>query len=401
MAAGEPLTRDLALDRLLGEHADRSRHRFGKGEEPRTFFSPGRVNLMGAHLDYNGGMVMPSAIDRGTFFAVRPRADRRFRMGSTLEDQWVEGDLDRLPQVRAGLWSDYPLGVIRYLQRQDSGGHGFDLLIGGNLPIGAGLSSSASICVGTAFVFGELWERGLDAPEWIEAALWAEREFIGVHCGIMDPYAISMSQPGHLILLDCKDSSVEHVPLDAKRVTIAVADTGVRRALAQGAFNERVSQCAEAFRVLGPLEPGARCLRDVSAETLAREGARLDPLVRKRAQHVVDEVARTLQAREALLGGDLAGFGAQMTAAHASLRDLFGVSIEELDALVEYACEWEGLYGTRLTGAGFGGCTVMAVDTEACAGLEEHLQARFGARFGTRPRVEFFRPSPGPREFLD
>lgn len=393
MSAGEP-----SLAELLQEHGERLHRHLGPGANTRLFFSPGRVNLMGAHLDYNGGIVMPSAIDRGSFFAVRQRADRSFRMGTTLDDQWVEGHLDQLPRARTGFWTDYPLGVLSYLQRQDSGGFGFDLLLGGNLPIGAGLSSSASICVGMAFVFGALWERELVAQDWIEAALWAEREFIGVHCGIMDPYAISMTQPGHLLMLDCKDISIEHVPLDAKRITIAVADTGVRRELAQVAFNERVAQCSAAYKGLRPFQDGIECLRDVHPETLERHGSKIDPVVRMRAQHVIDEVQRTRMAREALLAGDLPGFGAQMTAAHASLRDLFDVSIEELDALVESACEWDGMYGTRLTGAGFGGCTVMTVDTERCEGLEEHLQADFERRYGTRPHVEFFRPSAGPRE---
>ena len=372
--------------------------RFGHGAQARLFFSPGRVNLMGAHLDYNGGIVMPSAIDRGSYFAVRPRTDRCIRMGTTLGDQVFEGDLDSLPRRRTGEWFDYPLAVLSYLQRQDTGGFGFDLLIGGDLPIGAGLSSSASICVGIAYVFGELWERNLSQLDWIEAALWAEREFIGVQCGIMDPYAISMSRAGHLLMLDCKSIVVEHVPLDASRLTIAVADTGVRRELARGAFNERVAQCASAFESLRSHVPGATCLRDIDARALLEHGASLDPIVRRRAQHVVDEVERTQRARAALLAGDLHAFGAQMTAAHASLRDLYEVSIPELDALVESACEWEGLYGTRLTGAGFGGCTVMAVDTDRCAGLEAHLQHDFKKRFGRRPKIEFFRPSAGPCE---
>lgn len=387
-------------DELLREHGQLLERRLGPGATTRLFFSPGRVNLMGAHLDYNGGMVMPSAIDRGSFFAVRPRADRKFRLGTTLDDQWVEGDLDQLPATRSGNWSDYPLGVISFLQAQDAHVCGFDLLLGGNLPIGAGLSSSASICVGVAYVFGELWERGLGEMERIEAALWAEREFIGVHCGIMDPYAISMTRPGHLLILDCKDLSVEHVPLDSSKITIAVADTGVRRELAQGAFNERVAQCAAAFEGLREFDPAATCLRDISAETLEQHGSVLESVVRLRAQHVVDEVQRTLLARAALLDGDLVQFGAQMSAAHVSLRDLYEVSIPELDALVESACHWEGLYGTRLTGAGFGGCTVMAVDTEHCSGLEAHLQEDFERQFGHRPHVEFFRPSPGPREIL-
>ena len=380
------------------------RVRFGTGETPHVFFSPGRVNLMGAHLDYNGGPVMPTAIDRGTFLALGRRTDGRLRLASTLSEHEVELELTDLPDERAGRWTDYPLGVVRALvagaREAGTGAEitGIDCLYGGNLPVGAGLSSSASICVGTAHALDTVWGLGLDEHAKIRAALSAEREFVGVQCGIMDPFAVMLTRPGHLLWIDCKDESVQHVPLDTGRAAICVADTGVRRELARGAFNERVSQCAEAYRALAPFAPGATCLRDVTPEVLEAHASELDPVLAKRARHVVTEVRRAEAAREALERGDLAGFGGAMSAAHESLRDLFEVSIEELDGLVAAALEWDGVFGTRLTGAGFGGCIVVLLDTGACEGFAEHLGERYEARFGRRPTVELFHGTSGPRE---
>lgn len=383
---------------LLARHAHAFLAVFGSGPQPRGFFSPGRVNLMGAHLDYNGGPVMPTAIDRGTFFAARARADRRLRLSSTSEAESIELDLDGGPFARQGRWFDYPTGVIEQLRRRTSNATGLDLLFGGNLPVGAGLSSSASICVGTAFVLSRMWDLGLEPPECVAAALRAEREFVGVACGIMDPYAVGLARPQHLLWLDCKDSSFEHLPLDPAQFVIGVADTGVRRELAQGAFNERVAQARAAFDALRRFVPDAQHLRDISVEQFEAHRADLDPLLRARARHVVYEVARTFHARRALLAGDLAEFGGQMFMAHASLRDHYDVSCEELDTLVDAAGESGAVYGSRLTGAGFGGCVVMLLDARRKTEVVEHVAGRFAARFGRRPPIELFGGDAGPRE---
>ncbi|HUR28603.1 MAG TPA: galactokinase [Planctomycetota bacterium] len=383
---------------LLARHARAFEAAFGAGTPPRTWFSPGRVNLMGAHLDYNGGPVMPTAIDRGTFFAVRPRSDRRVRLASTLEARGRELDLDGPPFDRRGEWADYPAGVIEGLRRSAPRAKGLDILFGGNLPVGAGLSSSASICVGTACVLDVLWELGSSPLERVHAALRAEREFVGVRCGIMDPYAVGMARAGNLLWLDCKDASIEHLPLDPARLSIAVADTGVRRELAQGSFNERVAEAQAALRSLQRFAPDATCLRDITVELLDANRTSLGPVERRRAEHVVHEVARTFAARGALERGDLPAFGAQMFAAHASLRDLYEVSCVELDVLVDAARDASGVFGARLTGAGFGGCVVMLIDSRHTATTVEHVAQRFAARFGRRPPIEIFGGDPGPRE---
>jgi len=347
---------------------------------------------------------MPMAIDRGTFFAVRGRDDGRARIASTL-DGATQGldlaDLVRSPEPRSGTWVDYPLGVVLRLLRAGRASGGFDVLIGGNLPIGAGLSSSASVCIGTAYALTSLWGEVAAPEELIEVALWAEREFVGVKCGIMDPYAVTLTRPGHILWLDCADRRVEHLPLDPDSVTIAVADTGVRRELARGEFNQRVAQCARAFEVLHRRQPEARCLAQVRRETLEESAHELEPVVFRRALHVLTETARAHDAREALLAGDLLRFGRNMTSAHASLRELYDVSIEELDVLVDAALDWDGVLGARLTGAGFGGCVVAAVTSGHRAGLREHLTERYRKRFDSEPTVEFFRGGSGPREVAD
>lgn len=390
---------DAPIAHDLERHCRSLFERFGSGARPRVFFAPGRVNLMGAHLDYNGGPVMPTAIDRGTFLAVRARTDRTLRISSALDERILALDLDDLPATRDGRWSDYPLGVLRELrERVPAGAAGLDILFGGNLPIGAGLSSSASICVGTAFALSCVWDLGLARIDAVNIALAAERGFVGVQCGIMDPYAIGLARTGHVLWLDCKDASSAYLPFDTSRHAIAVADTLVRRELAQGAFNQRVQQCTDAFELLRRHQPDATCLRDVDRETFDRHRAKLDPILQRRAQHVIEEVARTFRARAALDRGDSQGFGNEMLRAHASLRDLFEVSVPELDQLVESASACAGVLGARLTGAGFGGCVVVLLERGAEDRVRESLTSDFVRRFQREPSIAVFGGDSGPRE---
>ncbi|MEM9801941.1 MAG: galactokinase, partial [Planctomycetota bacterium] len=380
----------------------------GPGAARRAFFAPGRVNLLGGHLDYNGGPVLPTAIDRGTFIAVAPRSDGRVRLASTFSEAVYDRPLRELPSERTGAWYDYPLGVVAALRRGEPERSkpldsrfmdlGFDVLFGGNLPVGAGLSSSASICVGTAYALDASFELGLDALQRVGAALHAEREFVGVHCGIMDPYAVGFARPRQVLWLDCKDESFEHLPLDFASVSIGVIDTGVQRALARGEFNRRVAECAAAFEALRPHVPGATVLRDIPLEVLEAHESELDPTIARRARHVIEEVARTFAARAALEKGDIETFGRSMAETHASLRDLYECSSEELDVIVDAALAVDGVHGARLTGAGFGGCVVAF----ASAGVERDVERVVGDayenRYGRRPPVAFFQGDEGPRE---
>jgi galactokinase len=395
-----PPTRAEQLETALRRHRERFRETFGGELEARAFFSPGRVNLMCAHLDYNGGPVAPMAIDRGTFFAAALRSDRRVRLASTSEPGVLETRLEHLPATRTGRWFDYPLGVLRRLADRGLALQGVDVLFGGDLPVGAGLSSSASICVGSAYVLDALWDLRLGPREHVALALQSEREFVGVRCGIMDPYAVGLARSGQILWLDCKDESVEHLPLDHRRFGVAVADTLVRRELAQSAFNQRVAEAQEAFERLAPYAPGALVLRDIPAQVLDEHGPELAPELERRARHVVDEVRRTFAARASLLAGDVHGFGAQMFEAHRSLRELYEVSAPELDCLVEAAAHTGAICGARLTGAGFGGCVVMLVERQGAEEALESVARVFDERFGRRPAIQIFGPDAGPREML-
>lgn len=402
MSSQRPASPDLgSLARSSGAGFAR---RFGPGAAPRTFFAPGRVNLMGAHLDYNGGPVMPTAIDRGTTIAAAPRPGARIRLACEREGADLELELARLPDARQGTWGDYPLGVLREMVALARGRGlaerlgGLDLHFGGNLPIGAGLSSSASICVGTALALDRLWGLGLEPMDLVHAALRAERGFVGVQCGIMDPYAVGLARPDHLLWLDCKDASHEYLPFDVGALTIAVADSGVRRELAAGEFNRRVAECAEAFSILARHAPEAVCLRDVPLGVLEERRTELGDTLARRAEHVLREVQRTFAARAAMLARDWDELGRLISEAHVSLRELYQVSCPELDRLVEDALPAEGVLGARLTGAGFGGCAVILLRKGAEQELFERLGAGFRAAFDRDPALYSFRGDEGPRE---
>jgi galactokinase len=399
-----------SLDELCDALRARFKDCYGPGAAPRVFFAPGRVSLFGGHLDYNGGPVMPMALDRGTLVALRPRNDRRVRMASDFDSKGIEVELDRPPDSPLGRWVDYPLGVLREMvalapaRGADGVGSqglvGLDIMYGGNLPIGAGLSSSASMCVATALALDMTWGLGLSGRDRVETALSAERNFVGVQCGIMDPFAVGLARPGHLLWLDCRDVTWEHLPVDMDRLVIAVANTGIKRELASGEFNKRVAQCAEAFRVLQPFSPGATCLRDIPLDVVQAEIGRLDPVVAKRATHVAEEVLRVFEARALMVAGEFAKAGATMTQTHRSLRENYEVSCPELNLFVEAATAQEACYGSRLTGAGFGGCTVILLDADGADEAISEMSKRVEQELGRVPSIECFGGDEGPRELF-
>ena len=366
---------------------------------PKLFFAPGRVNLMGAHLDYSGGAVLPAAIDRGTLVAVAPRSDGKVHFSSSLQVGEHLFELARLPQVATGSWADYPLGVLRgLLSRSEVLPGGASLHFGGNLPIGAGLSSSASICVGTALALGEVWGLELEAIDHVQLALSAEREFVGVQCGIMDPYAVGLARAGTLLWLECGEVNYEYLPLDTSKVSIMVADTMVRRELATSEFNQRVDECRRAFELLKRGQPEARFLAEVNIETLSAHAEELGPVLSRRAGHVIAEVARTEVARAGLLAGEPEILGAKMLEAHASLRGLYEVSCPELDRLVEVAGGCDEVLGGRLTGAGFGGACVFLVERGGEERVGAELKQGFREVFDHDPEVAVFQAVGGPFE---
>jgi galactokinase len=337
-------------------------------EQVRLFFSPGRINLIGEHTDYNGGNVFPAAITFGTYGVVREREDRLVRMysGNFPDKGTIEFSLDSLEYDAAHNWANYPKGMIRYVQ--ESYGtipHGFDLFIHGNIPNGAGLSSSASIEMLMGVILDEVFNLQINRVELVKLGQKVENKFIGVNSGIMDQFAIGMGKENCGILLDCQTLTYEYAPLNLDKHKIIIMNTNKRRELADSKYNERRAQCEEALqRLQTKLEIEA--LGSLTEEQFEANRALIgEELLEKRAKHAVYENGRTIKALQALKEGNLARFGELMNASHTSLRDDYEVTGNELDTLVSAAWSQKGTVGARMTGAGFGGCAIALVDNES------------------------------------
>ncbi|MBM0658986.1 galactokinase [Capnocytophaga genosp. AHN8471] len=336
---------------------------FGAPAE-KQFFAPGRVNLIGEHTDYNGGNVFPCAIDKGTYGLVKKRNDRKFRMYSeNFADLGVmEFTLDELTNDKKHDWANYPKGVIKmFLEAGQKIDSGFDILFSGNIPNGAGLSSSASIEMLTAIVLKDLFHLSIDPVEMAQLGKKTENLFIGVNSGIMDQFAVAMGKKDHAILLDCNTLKYAYVPVVLKDEVIVIANTNKRRGLADSKYNERRAECDEALAELQTKLP-IKALGELSIEQFeANKDLIKSPVRQKRAKHAVYENQRTLKAQKELSAGNLAEFGKLMNQSHISLRDDYEVTGVELDTLAALAWEQPGVVGSRMTGAGFGGCTVSIV----------------------------------------
>ena len=336
---------------------------FGAPAE-KQFFAPGRVNLIGEHTDYNGGNVFPCAIDKGTYGLVKKRNDRKFRMYSeNFADLGImEFTLDELTNEKKHDWANYPKGVIKmFLEAGQKIDSGFDILFSGNIPNGAGLSSSASIEMLTAIVLKDLFHLSIDPVEMAQLGKKTENLFIGVNSGIMDQFAVAMGKKDNAILLDCNTLKYDYVPVVLKDEVIVIANTNKRRGLADSKYNERRAECDEALAELQTKLP-IKALGELSIEQFeANKDLIKSPIRQKRAKHAVYENQRTLKAQKELSAGNLAEFGKLMNQSHISLRDDYEVTGVELDTLAALAWEQPGVVGSRMTGAGFGGCTVSIV----------------------------------------
>lgn len=352
----------------------------------RIFTSPGRVNLIGEHTDYNGGFVFPAALTLATTVLARPRSDRKIRLVATDLKTLVEADLDDLQAGRGLKWGNYQLGVADELQKAGYFLVGCDLLYDDKVPLASGLSSSAAIEVATAFTLVSLGAGNavaIDPIEMAKISQTAEHNFVGVMCGIMDQFASAMGKKDHAIFLDCRTLAYEWVPLVMEGVSIVIANTNKKRSLGEGKYNERRSQCEQGLEILKQALPEATCLRDVSAEAFEKHGRLIaDPVIRNRVAHIVYEDDRVLRSVEALKSGDLVLFGQLMNQSHDSLRDLYEVTGKELDALVDAFRKVDGVIGARMTGAGFGGCAVALVRNEAVEICEREVGAAYRAAIG-------------------
>jgi len=365
------------------------------GREPEILVrAPGRVNLIGEHTDYNDGFVLPAAIDRDVLFAASRRDDGRVRLWAVdLKDEDTFS-LSALTRNEKKSWANYHRGVAAMLQARGFDLVGADVAFSSNVPIGAGLSSSAAVEVAAAYGFLTLSRQEMDRAQMALACQQAEHEYAGVPCGIMDQFISALGRADHALLIDCRDLSYQHVPIP-EDVRIVVADTGVRRALAGSEYRVRRSQCEEAVRLLQPVLPSIRALRDVSEEDLERYGHLLPEVVRRRARHVVSENQRVLDAVAALREANLERVGELFVASHRSLRDDYEVSSPELDAMVEAALEVPGCFGARLTGAGFGGCTVSLVRADAVDDFVFRLARSYQDRTGRKATVYVTRAADG------
>jgi galactokinase len=389
--------------------AERARSRFRRvyGRDPELVaVAPGRVNLIGEHTDYNDGFVLPMAIERFVAVAAGPREDRRLRAHALAFGETREAALDGQPEsgpddrprgrARGAGFMGYVRGVAWSLAQEGHELLGCDLLAAGDVPRGSGLASSAALGMAVARaltgVAGIPWEAGAMA----RVGQRAENDWVGVRCGIMDPFAAAACREGCALLLDCRSLETDMVPIPEK-AAVVVMDTGVHRVLAASAYNERRAACEAAVRALQGLVPEIVALRDVDNALLERGRDRLDPDTLRRARHVVSENLRPVAMAEALRREDLASAGALMNESHASLRELYEVSSPELDAISALARSHSACHGARMTGAGFGGCAVALVASDGAAAFVAEVQAAYRKASSQRGRLFATRPQPGAR----
>jgi len=357
------------------------------GGEPRAFFAPGRVNLIGEHTDYNDGFVLPVALEVGITLLAAPRSDRRIRVHTVDLDDTDELDIDRPGPGKTRHWLDYIEGVAQALDA-DQWLTGANIVLAGDVPTGAGLSSSAALEMATGFALLSLAGKTTQTIDRVALALAgqkAEHEYVGTRCGIMDQLVSARAAAKNALLIDCRTLHVEDVPLPPGDVAILVTDTRKKHELASSEYNTRREECEAAVEIIRGVLPEVRALRDVSEGDLARLSALLPDVLFRRARHVVTENARTLATASALELGDWKTAGAAFVESHRSLKNDYEVTVDELDHLVDVAIGEPGVLGARMTGGGFGGSTVTLVEEKHLDALKDRLCASFKARFGHEP----------------
>ena len=358
-------------------------------EADAVYFAPGRVNLIGEHTDYNGGSVFPCALSFGTYLLLRKNGGKTVRFRSLNQPEVIELALDQLTTPLDKIWVNYPLGVFaQFIKRGIEIKEGFDILIWGDVPNGAGLSSSASLEVVTAFALNDQLGTNFNRTVLAQIGQKAEHEFAFVNCGIMDQFASANGAKDHAIHLNCDTLEFELVPVKLEGVKILISNTHSPHKLDSGAYNQRVAECKLAVEQLNKVRPLKYLAELTEAEFKSIESAITDPVALKRARHVVGEVQRTADAVKALKDGDLVKFGKLMNASHVSLRDDYEVTGPELDTMAEEAWKIKGVIGSRMTGGGFGGCTVSLVKDEAIDTFIDQVGKAYEAKIGIKP--EFY-----------
>jgi len=381
------MTDQLAIDlaeRFIAAH----------GVTPTLFRAPGRVNLIGEHTDYNDGFVLPAALDLATFIAIAPRTDRRLCVRSSAFAETVAIDLDApAPQPR-GDWTDYVVGVALEFEKSGLRLVGANAMIDGDLAMGAGLSASAALEVSCGFALARLSGISIDGTGLARLCQRAENNFVGMRCGLMDQLASCHGVDGCALLVDCRTFERRPIAIDPD-ARLVVCDTMVRHRLAGSEYNLRRQDCEMAVSILSTALPHVTALRDVTRAQLAAQERNLPPTVFRRARHVIDENDRTLRAAAALEGGDLTECGRLMNASHDSLRDDYEVSCREIDLLVDLARRLSGVYGARMTGGGFGGCTINLVARDNADAFAMSMRDAYEKAIGVVPTIFCCRPGPG------
>ena len=354
--------------------------------EPQVVRSPGRVNLLGEHTDYNHGFVLPAAINKAIYMAVSRRDDNSIHILSFDLDHTYTGDVREVKP--SGLhWPDYILGVVQQLQQQGHTIGGFNCVFGGDIPLGAGMSSSAALECATAFSLNELFGLGVDTLSMVKMAQKAENVFVGVQCGIMDQFASMFGRKNHVIRLDCQSLDYEYVPFNTEGIRIVLLDTNVKHSLASSEYNTRRQQCEAGVKLIQQHEPGVKSLRDATPAMLDQYVGPVDALVYRRCQYVVEENLRLLAASSDLQQGDIAAFGRKMFATHEGLSKKYEVSCPELDFLVDFVKDNPGVIGARMMGGGFGGCTINLVKEEAIEELVAKATPAYAAAMDKELKV--------------
>ncbi len=382
-----------------GVQAGRIRGAFRRlfGEPAIVVRSPGRVNLIGEHTDYNLGFALPGAVDRAIWLAASPRRDRFCRFYSADLNDTLLLDLDKLTHSESH-WADYLLGIYAELAAYGGKVRGVDCAFGGNVPIASGMSSSAALECSLAFALNRLFGLALDPVALARLCQRAENRFVGVACGIMDPFASLLGRKDSLIHLDCRSYGFRYVPFRQSGIRVVLCDSQVQRTLRTSEYNVRRAQCEAGVTVLAEAFPEVWSLRDAGPDMLEAVRNRLDPLVYRRCRYVVEENRRVLEACEALERNDLRAVGTLMNATHGGLRDEYEVSCAEIDVLAEAAMAVPGVLGSRMMGGGFGGCTINLVEESSLDRFREAMAAVFRDRLKKTPVIHICRIDNGTTE---
>jgi len=368
------------------------------GTTPRVFSAPGRVNIIGEHTDYNDGWVLPMAIDRRTYVAIAPREDRRVRVSSVVLGDSVEFVIDEPTDFTAHKWANYVAGVAWILNSRGVSLVGADLMIDSDVPIGAGLSSSAALEIAAGKAFTTVAGGQINPQDLAVAGQQAEHEYVGAKVGIMDQLAATFGRKNHALLIDCRSLETKQIPLANLSAAIIVCNTNVKHELASSAYNQRRAECERGVELLSKSLPGIRALRDVSVADFERHENELPDPVRQRCRHVVTENRRTLKAAQVLENGDRELLGELMRRSHESLRTDYEVSCRELDLMVEIASREDGVFGARMTGGGFGGCTINIVRKDAVQNFTQAVAEKYRAATKIEPDIYAVTADDGARE---